>query len=114
MNQGPEVRGPVSTGRACSGISVASPLRSVGSTAHNLPDYYPQWTSDSAQMIPPYSWYGGVEYLHWWMNGVPTPPLVTTGSAASAGPLGSPGTQILIDSNSFKGIGADAPPLHAG
>jgi hypothetical protein len=43
-------------------------------------------------------WYGTAEYLYWWVRGTPTPPLITTGSAADQfpGAIGQPGTQVLF------------------
>lgn len=63
-------------------------------------------------------YYGGhiwlnAEYLFWWLKGDNTPPLVTGGSASSAGILGNPGTTILFDgshlaNNEFHGIRVSA------
>ena len=43
-------------------------------------------------------WFGGGEYLLWWMKGSPTPALVTTSTDPKASPLGafgSSGTQVI-------------------
>ena len=39
--------------------------------------------------------YGRVEYVLWWFDGFDTPPLVTGGTAGSAGVIGATGTTIL-------------------
>ena len=61
---------------------------------------------------PPCRFYGSGEYLLWWLDGMGTPPLVTTspdGTAQEeAGVLGQPGTSILfggsqLDSDSVSG-----------
>ncbi len=51
----------------------------------------------------------GAEYLAWWVKGYPTPPLVTTGPAASNGILGTPGVSLLygnqsVDPNFRNGV----------
>lgn len=48
-------------------------------------------------------------YIHWWVRGDATPPLVTTGVNGSLGALGEPGTTVLLGNDSiapkeFKGI----------
>jgi len=45
---------------------------------------------------PDYRVWAKADGLFWWMEGSPTPPLVTTGTVASLGRLGEPGTQILF------------------
>jgi hypothetical protein len=40
--------------------------------------------------------YGGTEYLFWWLKGYATPPLVTTGPATSLGVAGALGTVVLF------------------
>src|SRR5262249_51793882 len=51
--------------------------------------------------------YGSAEYLLWWIKGDRTPPLLTTGPAATFGVLGQPGTQVLfggpLDYDTFSG-----------
>lgn len=45
--------------------------------------------------------YGGVEYLYWWVRGQPIPPLVTTGSLNDSlpGALGQANTSVLFGGN---------------
>lgn len=62
---------------------------------------------------PPPRFYGSAEYLMWWLDGMGTPPLVTTspdGTAQDeAGVLGQPGTSIL-----FGGSDMDADSVSGG
>ena len=54
------------------------------------------WRYPSAcRMLSDRLW-GRAEYLLWWTQGSYTPPLVTTGSVASAGVLGHPETRVLL------------------
>lgn len=39
-------------------------------------------------------WWANAEYLHWWTQGMGSPPLATTGN--STGALDRPGTQVLV------------------
>lgn len=61
---------------------------------------------------PPPRFYGNADYLLWWLDGMGTPPLVTTSPAGTAqnqaGVLGQPGTSILfggseLDDDSVSG-----------
>jgi Putative beta barrel porin-7 (BBP7) len=55
---------------------------------------------------PPNScFYGSAEYLLWWTQGQRVPPLLTTGTAASNGILGAPGTVVLYGGDTI-GTGA--------
>jgi hypothetical protein len=40
-------------------------------------------------------WYAGAEYLTWWLRESRIPALLTTGTFASVGKLGNPGTEVL-------------------
>jgi len=42
------------------------------------------------------------EYLMWWPRGAWTPPLLTTGTTASGGVLGQPGTSLLVGDEEFN------------
>ena len=55
--------------------------------------------------------YGGIDYLLWWIQGDRVPPLLTTGQPASQGILGRPGTTVLfggtgLDNNPYSGLRA--------
>ena len=56
---------------------------------------------------PPARFYGNAEYLHWWFDGMGTPPLVTTSPVGTAqdqaGVLGEPGTTILFGGSDLDG-----------
>lgn len=62
--------------------------------------------------------YGRAEYLLWWIDGMHTPPLVTTSPAgtpaAEAGVLGEPGTQILFGNGEILSGSRDGLRLSAG
>src|SRR5262245_29465506 len=49
----------------------------------------------------PATWVSG-EYLLWWLRKPISPPLVTTGTPASQGILGRPGTTVLLGSDSTE------------
>jgi hypothetical protein len=55
----------------------------------------------------PARFYGSAEYLLWWIDGMGTPPLVTTSPAGTvqneAGVLGRPGTTILFGGSDLEG-----------
>lgn len=44
---------------------------------------------------PGYKYYGSADWLVWWVKQRSSPPLLTTG------PLGAPGTKVLVDGDSF-------------
>lgn len=56
---------------------------------------------------PPGRIYGSADYLLWWLDGMGTPPLVTTSPAGTeqdaAGVLGQPGTSILFGGSDLDG-----------
>jgi hypothetical protein len=79
------------------------------------PACYPQQVAEANKDdYPVYDSYGGIEYLHWWVKGAPAPPLLTTGTAASRGVLGAPGTQVLIGNDTFTGLEADGARFTLG
>ncbi len=53
---------------------------------------------------PPSSWIG-FDYLMWWAKNQSLIPLVTTGSAANGGLIGTPGTTVLLGRNSSVDYG---------
>jgi hypothetical protein len=62
----------------------------------------PDWTE-------PYRFYGGAEYLMWWIRAQRLPPLITTSSVADRGILGRPTTTILwgnqgVSRETFSGV----------
>ena len=56
---------------------------------------------------PPARFYVSADYLHWWLDRMGTPPLVTTSPAGAAqdvaGVLGQPGTSILFGGSDLDG-----------
>ena len=57
----------------------------------------------------PSRWYGGAEYLLYWMKSYATPPLVTVGPVGSGGFLGNPGVTTLFGDSPIS-----ANPRHGG
>jgi hypothetical protein len=62
--------------------------------ALGLPVAHAQTEVDPAPASPD-SWYISADYMLWWLREGHVPPLLTTGSAASGGRLGEPGTEVL-------------------
>jgi hypothetical protein len=78
-----------------------APPAATGSAAlGDGPVLRPLWTDDDSGWQG--SFYGGAEYLVWWLRGDALPPLVTFGSindAPFAGALGEPGTSVAFGGN---------------
>jgi hypothetical protein len=58
--------------------------------------------------------WGSLDYLLWWSRGHYVPPLVTTGTVASLGVLGQPGTEILFGARSLNGSANSGGRLELG
>jgi hypothetical protein len=71
-------------------------------------------SASAKDLCPAFLWYAGAEYLHLWMRGAPAPPLVSTGTPASRGSLGSPGSQVLIGNDTFTGLDEDGARFTLG
>jgi len=62
----------------------------------------------------PCRFYGSAEYLLWWTRPANLPPLVTTGTPASQGILGQPGTTILFGGSAVDFGGQSGARFTAG
>ena len=72
----------------------------------------------AAPCCPPTRFYGSGEYLLWWIDGMGTPPLVTTSPSGTvqdeAGVLGQPGTSILFGGSNLEMDGSSGGRFSLG
>jgi hypothetical protein len=82
--------------------AVAPRLDTVGTAPWNaFESPSPRWMANDGT---PQRYWVGAEYLMWWIKGASVPPLLTSGTPASIGILGLPGTQTISDDTLNYGL----------